>query len=208
MTDDPGDDVLEAQPLRIRRWHAVVIAVVVVLAGGIQVARHAHHSAPAAVPAATLPAPPSASPAPEIRAIQGQAVLSNVVGNRCPTSVVCGIGLRVSAGMEARFRKDFPGSVISLQASAFDAGEPKTYWQQINATAPNGVQIVLTQQRQLRPPAKLGGVVVTPTADGTEVSVTEYRGAWRLIAGLTRSSTAPFPLAAARHWVTATPLPR
>ena len=55
--------------------------------------------------------------------------------------------------MAAGFRKDFPGAVISLQASAFDAGEPKTYWQQISATEANGVTIVLTEQRMLRPPA-------------------------------------------------------
>ena len=183
-----------------------MIAVVVALAGGIQVARHAHHSAPS--PVAQLPARPPESPTPVARVIEGQAVLSNVVGNRCPESVICGVGATVSADMAAGFRKDFPGAVISLQASAFDAGEPKTYWQQISATEANGVTIVLTEQRMLRPPATPGNVVVTPTADGSSVSVVKTRGAWRFSARVDRPARQTFPLGAARHWVTATPLPR
>ena len=204
MTDDPGDDVLEARPLRIGRWPLVAIAVVVVALGGVQVARHVgrHHTAVSA------PARPSPTPTPQARVIEGQALLSNVVGSRCPTSVVCGVGATVSAGMAAGFRADFPDATISLQASAFDAGQPRTYWQQISATAASGVLIVLTEQRLLVPRARSGAVVVNRSADGEAASVSKTRGAWRIIVNLTGSGVQALPVTAARHWVTVTPLPR
>jgi hypothetical protein len=207
VTDDSGDDVLEARPLRIRRWHVVAIGAAVAVLASLQVARHASHHDPVARPPASAHPAASASPTPPGRVIEGQALLSYVVGSRCPTSVVCGIGSTVSAGMAAEFRADFPDATISMQASAFDAGAPKTYWEQISATSPDGVTIVLTEQRILRPATHASTIVVNRSLDGGTASYTKTRGAWRMMANL-NGRAATLPVTAARHWVSATPPPR
>ncbi len=202
MTDDPDDDVLEARPIRIRRWHIAAIGIAVLAFGAIQVVRHTRDHEPLA---RTTPQP-SVSATPAGRVIEGQALLSNVVGNRCPTSVVCGVGATVSGGMAATFRADFPNAAISLQASAFDAGKPRTYWQQISATAAAGVSIVLTEQRLRVRPTGPAGLVVNRSLDGQAASVSINRAGWQVIANLTGTGT--LPVTAARRWVTATPLPQ
>jgi hypothetical protein len=144
-----------------------------------------------------------ASPSPVAR----PAPLSAVVGNRCPTGVVCGVSASVTVGLATEFRRDFPDASVSLQASAFDAGGPRVYWQQISATTPAGTVVVLTEQRLNTTPAR-APTALTQRTMGSTVTVRQTRAGWLLIADLLGSSAAGLPVGAARHWVTAAPLPR
>jgi hypothetical protein len=201
VSDQSADEVLPAPRVRLRRWRYAVAALVLVLAGCVQVVlRHGladvvHGTGHAAVAAAPAP-----------RVIEGQALLSSVVGSRCPSAVVCGVGATVSPGMAAEFRAEFPGASVALQASAFDAGAPRTFWQQICATTPAGTSVVLTEQRVRVPVRHPSALTVKRTADGATVS--QRRGAWQVTADLTRAGSSAIPVAAARKWVAEASLPR
>jgi hypothetical protein len=203
VSDESGDEVLEARPARIRPWQYVTVGLVVVLAALVQVvARHGLDDVvPGSGHAAVVAAPPP-------RVIKGPGLLSSVVGNRCPSGVICGIGARVSPGMNAQFRKNFPDATVGLQASAFDAGAPRTFWQQINATTPAGTSVVLTEQRVLVGPHGPSAMTVNRSPDGKTVTVSETRANWRVMANLDGTSPSAIPVSAARQWVAATPLPR
>jgi hypothetical protein len=202
VSDESGDEVLEARRVRIRPWQYVLVGLAVVAVGGVQVVRHGPHRPHPGSARTTV-----AVAAPTPRVITGPALLSSVVGNRCPTSVICGVGQHVSAGMAAEFRRDFPGAVITLQASAFDAGMPRTYWQQISATTSRGASVVLTEQR-VRQPVAPRPLTVHSSPDGAAVSVSQTRANWLLIANLTGTGRSAVPVSAARRWVAETPLPR
>jgi len=193
---DPGEELLPAVG-RSRWWPA--LAAVVVVAAAVQLVRHDRvQTLPGAGRAAAPVSPrPAARPAP----------LSAVVGNRCPTGIVCGVSATVTAGLATEFRRDFPDATISLQASAFDAGGPRIYWQQISATTPTGTVVVLTEQRlghgSDRPPPEL-----TTSPNGSTVTVRRVRAGWLVIADLLGDGRSAPPVDAARRWVGAAPLPR
>jgi hypothetical protein len=176
------------------RWW-LVLGVIVLLAAGVQVARHSRVEVVPGSGRSTV-APAVALPAP----------LSSVVGSRCPTGVVCGVSASVTPGMSAVFRRDFPGATIHLQASAFDAGAPRTYWQQISATTPAGTVVVVTEQRLNTSTRARSGT--TSSADGATVTVRRARTGWVLIANLLGGGPSTLPVASAQHWVAAAPLPR
>ena len=187
----------------MRTWQLAAAGVALLAVAGVQVARHGLpdvvHGSGHAVIAVKPASPPK---------IDRQATLSSIVGSRCPTSVVCGVSATVPAGMSAEFRKNFPDATVSLAASAFDAGSPKTYWQQIGATTPAGTSIVVSEQRirvAIPGPHRL---TVNRSPDGATVTVSDARGAWLVMANLTGASASAIPVAAARRWVLATPLPR
>jgi hypothetical protein len=201
VSDESGDEVLAAPRVRVRRWQYFVAGLAVVVAASVQVVvrdgladvvRGTGHAAVHAAPAA--------------RVISGQELLSSVVGSRCPSAVVCGVGATVSPGMAAEFRADFPGANVIMQARAFDAGAPRTYWQQISATTPAGTSVVLTEQRiqvAVRHPSAL---TVRPTPDGAMLR--QKRGAWLVTANLIGTGSSAIPIAAARKWVAEARLPR
>lgn len=203
MSDESGDEVLPAARAWVRRWHYVVAGLVLVVAASVQVvARHGLVDVvQGAGHAHLLPAP---APAPHD--VDGQASLSSVVGSRCPSAVVCGVGATVSPRMAAEFRADFPGARITLQARAFDGGAPRTFWQQISAVTPAGTSVVLTEQRTLVPVRHPSALTVKPTPDGA--SIGQQRGAWQVTANLIGTGTSAIPLAAARKWVAEAHLPR
>ena len=190
---DPGEEL--PPPGRSRWWLALAAVVAVVAA--VQLVRHDRVQT---VPGSGR-APASSSP------VARPAPLSAVVGNRCPSGVVCGVSASVTAGLAAEFGRDFPDATISLQASAFDAGGPRVYWQQISATTPAGTVVVVTEQRlghgSDRPPPE-----VTMSTDGSTVSVRRIRAGWLVIADLLGDGRSAPPVDAARHWVAAAPLPR
>jgi hypothetical protein len=201
VSDESGDEVLATPRVRVRRWQYFAAGLVAVVAASVQVVvrdgladvvRGTGHAAVHAAPAA--------------RVISGQELLSSVVGNRCPSAVVCGLGSTVSPGMAAEFRADFPGASLTMQARAFDAGAPRTFWQQISATTPAGTSVVLTEQRipvAVRHPSAL---TVRPTPDGAMVR--QKRGAWLVTANLIGTGSSAIPIAAARKWVAEARLPR
>jgi hypothetical protein len=198
VSDESGYELLPAPRVRVRHWQYLAAALVVLVAAiaqlvvgrGLQnVVRGTGH--------------PAVSAAPAPRIIQG---LTAVVGSRCPSGVVCGVGATVSPGMAAEFRADFPGANVTLQASAFDAGAPRTFWQQICATTPSGTSVVLTEQKVPVPVGHASALTVKRTADRATVS--QRRGAWQVTADLTRAGSSAIPVAAARKWVAEASLPR
>ena len=172
-----------------------MLGVLVLVAAGVQVARHSRVEVVPGSGHAALP-PAAALPAP----------LSSVVGSRCPTGVVCGVSPSVTPGMSGQFRRDFPDAMIHLQASAFDAGAPRTYWQQISATTTAGTVVVVTEQRLNTSTRPRSGT--TRSADGATVTVRQARTGWVLIANVLGTGPPDLPVAAAQHWVAAAPLPR
>ncbi len=191
--DDP-DELLPERPASRSRWWPV-LGVILLVAVGVQVVRHSRVEVvpgtgrSAVAPAMALPAP-----------------LSSVVGSRCPTAVVCGVSQSVTPGMSGKFQRDFPGATILMQASAFDAGAPRTYWQQISATTAAGTVVVVTEQRLNTSVRPRSGT--TRTDDGATVTVRQVRKGWVLTANLLGTGPAGLPVAAAQHWVAAAPLPR
>ncbi len=201
MSNESGDEVLAAPRVRLRRWQYLAAGLVVVVAASVQaVVRHG----PADVVRGTGRAAVPAAPAP--RVISGQELLSSVVGNRCPSAVVCGVGAIVSPVMAAEFRADFPDARLTMQARAFDAGAPRTFWQQISATTPAGTSVVLTEQRIQVAARHPSALTVRPTPDGAMVS--QKRGAWLVTANLIGTASSAIPVAAARKWVAEARLPR
>jgi len=198
VSDESGDEVLAAPRVRLRRWQYLVAGLVVVVAASVQVVvRHSLADVVRGTGHAAVPPP---------RVISGQELLSSVVGSRCPSAVVCGVGATVSPVMAAEFRADFPDASVTMQARAFDAGAPRTFWQQISATTPAGTSVVLTEQRiqvAVRHPSAL---TVRPTPDGAMIS--QKRGAWLVTANLIGTASSAIPVAAARKWVAEAGLPR
>lgn len=192
-TDDPDELLPERPAARLRWW--LVLGVVILVAVGVQVVRHSR------VEVVTGTGRTAVAPAIALR-----APLSSVVGNRCPTAVVCGVSPSVTPGMSAQFQRDFPGATVSLQASAFDAGAPRTYWQQISATTSAGTVVVVTEQRLNTSARPRSGTTHSP--DGATVTVRQARKGWVLIADLLGDGPSGLPVAAAQHWVAAAPLPR
>jgi hypothetical protein len=201
VSDESGDEVLAAPRVRVRRWQYFAAGLVVVVAASVQVVvRDGMADVVRGTGHAAVPAAPAA------RVISGQELLSSVVGSRCPSAVVCGVGATVSPGMAAEFRADFPRASVIMQARAFDAGAPRTFWQQISATTRAGTSVVLTEQRirvAVRHPSAL---TVRPTPDGAMVS--QKRGAWLVTANLIGTGSSAIPVAAARKWVAEARLPR
>ena len=191
---DSPDELLPERPASKSRWWAV-LGVIVLVAVGVQAVRHTRVDVVQGSGHASI-APATALP--------GQ--LSSVVGNRCPTGVVCGVSPFVTSGMSSQFRRDFPGTTIHLQASAFDAGAPRTYWQQITASTSAGTVVVVTEQRLNTSSRPKSGT--TRSFDGATVTVRRARAGWVLIANLLGSSSSELPVAAAQHWVAEAPLPR
>jgi hypothetical protein len=196
------EDLLEAPRSKIRPWLVVVLGAALLVIGLIQLARRDTHHATAA-----KPTPTTATSQP--RVIDGQALLSSVVGNRCPTGVICGVGDTVAPGMRAALRTSFPSATVNFQARAFDAGRPRTYWQQISATTPDGTSIVLTEQRAIKRPHHPPGLNVQVWPTASAVTVHKWRGDWEVTAELLGTDTSgKLPVAVAKHWVAVVPLPR
>jgi len=198
VSDESGDEVLAAPRFRIRRWQYIAAGLAVVVAASVQVVvRHGLADVVHGTGHAAGAAP---------RVISGQELLSSVVGSRCPSAVVCGVGAAVSPAMTAGFHAEFPGARVTMQARAFDAGAPRTFWQQISATTPAGTSVVLTEQRiqvAVRHPSAL---TVRPTPDGAMIS--QKRGAWLVTANLIGTGSSAIPVGAARKWVAESRLPR
>lgn len=199
--NESGDEVLRASKVRIRPWQYAAVGLVLLVLAAVQVARHS----PRAVPGGGRAPVTSAPPAPAPRIIEGQEAVISSVSSRCPTGVVCGVSLTVSSGMAAAFSRDFPTATVSLRARAFDAGAPRTYWQQIEALMADGTSVVLTEQRLRSGSHRSSKVSTRGWSGGVTVAVT--RSGFQVMANLYATGSSNLPITAARHWVETVPVP-
>ncbi len=187
---------------RQRRVAAVVgsLAAAAIVAGTLARTAAGTHHPPRQAAIAPNPAAASTAtaPSPDTYVL----TLSDIVGDRCPAGVSCGVSAQVSPAMTAALLADFGPATLGLRARAFDPNSLTVYWQQVTASVADGV-VVVTQQRTAE--SREQQVEVTGDARMGIVTVAARRGHWVLTVELIGARRPP--LASAERWARTVALP-